>query len=79
MFEKAEKPDGSDISCGTHVMRDFVGLDLKDKTVIQSMMKFTACCTEGNMDEAFKAIKQIKRLLLYVTIFGRINVHSLHI
>ena len=63
MFEKAEKPDGSDVSCGTHVMRDFVGLDLKDKTVIQSMMKFTACCTEGNMDEAFKAIKQIKRLV----------------
>ena len=64
MFDKPEKPDGSDVSCGSHVMRDFVGLDLKDKTVIQSMMKFTACCTEGKMDEAFKAIKQIKRLLL---------------
>ena len=68
VIEKAEKPDSSEISCGTHIMRDFVGLDLKDKMIIQSMMKFTAYCTEGNMDEAFKAIKQIKRSC-FVTIY----------
>ena len=47
-----------------------MGLDLKDRAVIQSMMRFTACCTEGNMDEAFKAIKQIKRCCVYLP--GRI-------
>ena len=42
-------------------MRDFIGLDLKDRIAVQSMMKFSVFSTEGNMDEAFKAIKQIKK------------------
>lgn len=62
------------MSCGTHTMRDFVGLDLKDRTVIQSMMKFTLCCTEGNMDDAFKAIKQIKR---FNCLLGHAQLYSL--
>ena len=59
--ESSQKPDNSSSSCAGHVMRDFIGLDLKDRTAVQSMMKFSVFSTEGNMDEAFKAIKQIKR------------------
>ena len=59
--ESLQKPDNSSSSCIGHVMRDFVGLDLKDRAAVQSMMKFSIFSTEGNMDEAFKAIKQIKR------------------
>ena len=47
-----------------------MGLDLKDRAVIQSMMRFTACCTEGNMDEAYKAIKQIKRYCVHIPLHG---------
>jgi len=59
--KSSQKLDNSSNSCAGHVMRDFIGLNLKDRTAIQSMMKFSIFSTEGNMDEAFKAIKQIKR------------------
>ncbi|XP_065898421.1 intraflagellar transport protein 140 homolog isoform X2 [Dysidea avara] len=63
--ESSQKPDNSSSSCAGHVMRDFIGLDLKDRTAVQSMMKFSVFSTEGNMDEAFKAIKQIKSELVW--------------
>ena len=43
------------------VMRDFVGLENADKNARAAMMDFSFHLTIGNMDEAFKAIKVIKR------------------
>ena len=43
------------------VMRDFVGLEYSDKNARDAMMNFSYFLTIGNMDEAFKAIKLIKR------------------
>ena len=43
------------------VMRDFVGLECADKGARDAMMNFSYYLTIGNMDEAFKAIKLIKR------------------
>ena len=42
-------------------MRDFVGLESSDKNARDAMMNFSYYLTIGNMDEAFKAIKLIKR------------------
>ena len=42
-------------------MRDFVGLELSDKNTQDAMMDFSFHLAIGNMDEAFKAIKLIKR------------------
>ena len=42
-------------------MRDFVGLENADKNARDAMMSFSYYLTIGNMDEAFKAIKLIKR------------------
>lgn len=41
--------------------RDFVGLENADKTTKEAMLNFSYYLTIGNMDEAFKAIKLIKR------------------
>ncbi len=43
------------------VMRDFIGLEHADKNARDAMMNFSFFLTIGNMDEAFKAIKLIKR------------------
>ena len=43
------------------VMRDFIGLEDGDKNARDAMMNFSYFLTIGNMDEAFKAIKLIKR------------------
>lgn len=43
------------------VMRDFVGLEKSDKNTRDAMMNFSFYLAVGNMDEAFKAIKLIKR------------------
>ncbi len=43
------------------IMRDFVGLETGDKNARDAMMNFSFYLTIGNMDEAFKAIKLIKR------------------
>ncbi len=43
------------------IMRDFVGLENADKNARDAMMSFSYYLTIGNMDEAFKAIKLIKR------------------
>ena len=49
-----------------HTMRDFVGLEKSDKVTREAMLNFSYYLTIGNMDEAFKAIKLIKR---YSTLF----------
>ena len=43
------------------VLRDFVGLENSDQAARDAMMNFSYFLTIGNMDEAFKAIKLIKR------------------
>ena len=43
------------------IMRDFVGLENADRGTRDAMMNFSFYLTVGNMDEAFKAIKLIKR------------------
>ena len=45
----------------TKAMRDFVGLENTDKTSKEAMIKFSYLSAIGNMDEAFKTIKIIKR------------------
>ena len=42
-------------------LRDFVGMENADKSSRDAMMNFSFYLTIGNMDEAFKAIKLIKR------------------
>lgn len=46
------------------VLRDFVGLENSDKGTRDAMMNFSYYLTIGNMDEAFKAIKLIKRYVV---------------
>lgn len=50
-------------------MRDFVGLEESDKSTKDAMLNFSYYLTIGNMDEAFKSIKLIKRsgLSLYIS------------
>ena len=43
------------------VIRDFVGLEDSDKATREAMLNFSFFLSIGNMDEAFKAIKTIKR------------------
>lgn len=61
-------PSLSTLPWNAHVcyrtMRDFVGLEDADKSTREAMMNFSFFLTIGNMDEAFKAIKLIKRLAL---------------
>ena len=56
-------------------MRDFVGLEKSDKVTREAMLNFSYYLTIGNMDEAFKAIKLIKRYrnLLISLIYDDIN------
>lgn len=42
-------------------MRDFVGLEECDKATRDAMLNFSFYLTIGDMDEAFKSIKLIKR------------------
>ena len=44
-------------------MRDFIGLESADLEARKAMMNFSYLSAIGNMDEAFKAIKLIKRLV----------------
>lgn len=46
-----------------HTMRDFIGLENADLEARKAMMNFSYLSAIGNMDEAFKAIKLIKRLV----------------
>lgn len=42
-------------------MRDFIGLEECDKATRDAMLNFSFYLTIGDMDEAFKSIKLIKR------------------
>lgn len=42
-------------------MRDFVGLEECDKATRDAMLNFSFYLTIGDMDEAFKSIKLIKK------------------
>ena len=42
-------------------MRDFIGLEDANEQAKKAMMSFSYLSAIGNMDEAFKAIKLIKR------------------
>jgi len=46
------------------VHRDFVGLEQAESSSKAAMMDFSFYLTLGDMDEAFKAIKVIKRFTL---------------
>lgn len=43
------------------VMREFTGLESCDKSTKDAMLNFSFYLSIGNMDDAFKAIKTIKR------------------
>lgn len=45
------------------VMREFTGLESCDKPTKDAMLNFSFYLSIGNMDDAFKAIKTIKRYL----------------
>jgi intraflagellar transport protein 140 len=44
-----------------HTMKDFIGLENANDEAKKAMMDFSYLSAIGNMDEAFKAIKLIKR------------------
>lgn len=46
---------------GRRPLRDFVGLEDCDKPTRDAMLNFSFFVTVGDMDEAFKSIKLIKR------------------
>lgn len=50
-------------------MRDFVGLGDCDKATRDAMLNFSFYLTAGDMDEAFKSIKLIKRYSVYLCAF----------
>ena len=43
-------------------LKDFVGLEECDQPTIKAITSFSYYSTIGNMDEAFKSIKTVKRL-----------------
>lgn len=53
------------------VHRDFVGLEQAEKPAKAAMMDFSFYLTLGDMDEAFKAIKVIKR---FNQIYAFVNI-----
>ena len=56
-------PSDSASVVARQTMRDFVGLEQGDARALQAMLSFSFNSTVGNMDEAFKAIKLIKRYI----------------
>lgn len=44
-----------------HTIKDFIGLENANDEAKKAMMDFSYLSAIGNMDEAFKAIKLIKR------------------
>ena len=43
------------------IMRDFIGMTKADANTTDALLNFSYYLTIGDMDEAFKAIKQIKK------------------
>lgn len=52
---------GAPLFVGREVMTGFAGLEESEAPILQAMMDFTYHSALGNMDEAFKSIKFIKR------------------
>lgn len=46
---------------GAKIMRDFIGISQADKNTIDALLNFSYFLTIGDMDEAFKSIKLIKK------------------
>ena len=59
--KEGEQATKSPTSVAKLTMRDFNGLEDGDSSTLQAMIQFSYYSTIGNMDEAFKAIKLIKR------------------
>ena len=57
-------------------MRDFIGLEQSDADTLQAMLQFSYNSTIGNMDEAFKAIKLIKKYISSTIIVYNIDPRS---
>ena len=54
-------PSPSGATVARMTLRDFIGLEQSDLSTLQAMVEFSYHSTVGNMDEAFKSIKHIKR------------------
>ena len=46
-------------------MRDFMGLESSDETVLKAILNFSYYVSAGNMDEAFKAVKTIQNVSVW--------------
>ena len=46
-------------------MRDFMGLENSDETVLKAILNFSFFVSSGNMDEAFKAVKTIQNVSVW--------------
>ena len=53
-------------------LRDFVGLEQSDPSTLQAMVEFSYHSTVGDMDEAFKSIKLIKRYMQMISCSGKL-------
>ena len=68
-LEEKKDVGGTFVPLGPHrmttrrTMRDFIGLEDGSSEAKQAMMNFSYLSAIGNMDEAFKAIKLIKRFV----------------
>ncbi len=58
------------------MMRDFVGMDRVNAETRKALLEFSFQLTTGNMDEAYKAVKLIKRCL-YTSIYTYIYMYKL--
>lgn len=47
------------------IQKEFVGLGEKDKQAIEAMLNFSFYLSAGQMDNAFKSIRFIKKLVLF--------------
>ena len=57
------------------MMRDFVGMDRVNAETRKALLEFSYQLTRGNMDEAYKAVKLIKR---YVCMYPGLFAPSKH-
>ena len=55
------------------IMRDFIGMTKADSNTTEALLNFSYYLTIGDMDEAFKAIKLIKKLVFYYKYLFIIN------
>jgi hypothetical protein len=53
------------------IMRDFLGMTKADSTTTEALLNFSYYLTIGDMDEAFKAIKLIKKLAYFYDLILR--------